>query len=218
MKEDQPRLRVKICGITREEDAIEAIRLGADALGFNLYAGSKRHISLDREAAWIQRLAAFVSRVAVLVNVTLDEARRVAAHPAIDLVQFHGDEDEEYCATFAASGFPFIKAIRLRDSATLESAPRFSTRNVLLDADAGAAFGGTGTSIDLALAAECVKRNPGLIISLAGGLKPDNVADAVRIVAPYAVDVASGVESAPGIKDSSKVAAFIGNATGSIRD
>jgi phosphoribosylanthranilate isomerase len=204
------RVRVKICGLTRREDALEAIRLGADALGFNLYPGSKRHVTLDREAEWIIALPPFVARVAVLVNVSLDEALRVAAHPAIDIVQFHGDEDEAYCAKFAEAGRPFIKALRLRDVESVESAPHFSTPNLLLDADAGAAFGGTGTLIDLDLAAECVRRHPDLRFTLAGGLKPENVADAVRVVKPYAVDVASGVESAPGIKDAEKMRAFIG--------
>jgi phosphoribosylanthranilate isomerase len=204
------RVRVKICGLTRRENALEAIRLGADALGFNLYPGSKRHVTLDREADWIRALPPFVTRVAVLVNVSLDEALRVAAHPAIDLVQFHGDEDEAYCAKFAESGRPFIKALRLRDGGSVDSAPHFSTSNLLLDANAGAAFGGTGTLIDLDLAAECVKQHPNLKFTLAGGLKSENVAEAVRVVKPYAVDVASGVESAPGIKDGEKMRAFIG--------
>ena len=108
------------------------------------------------------------------------------------------------------TGPPFIKALRLRNAASIDSAPRFSTANLLLDADAGGAFGGTGTLIDLGLAAECVRRHPALRFTLAGGLKPENVADAVRVVRPYAVDVASGVESAPGIKDAAKMAAFIG--------
>jgi phosphoribosylanthranilate isomerase len=204
------RVRVKICGLTRRENALEAIMLGADALGFNLYSGSKRHLALDREAEWIGALPPFVTRVAVLVNASFDEALRVAAHPAIDLVQFHGDEDEAYCAKFAETGRPFIKALRLRDATGISSASNFSTANVLLDASAGGAFGGTGTLIDLDLAAECVRRHPGLRFTLAGGLKPENVAGAVRMVKPYAVDVASGVESAPGIKDAAKMRAFIG--------
>ena len=204
------RVRVKICGLTSREDALEAIRLGADALGFNLYPGSKRYVALDREAAWISALPPFVTRVAVLVNASLDEALRIAAHPAIDMVQFHGDEDEIYCAKFAETGRPFMKALRLRDAASVASAPHYSTGNLLLDAHAGGAFGGTGTLINLDLAAECVRCHPDLRFTLAGGLKPDNVADAVRVVRPYAVDVASGVESAPGIKDAGKMAAFIG--------
>ncbi len=189
------RVRVKICGVTNREDALAAVALGADALGFNLFPGSKRFIELDREAAWIRELPPFVTRVAVLVNVPLEEARCVAARPEIDRVQFHGDEDEEYCREFAKFGRPFVKALRLRDTASAETADSFSTPHVLLDAHAGAAFGGTGTLIDLALAAECVRRHPALRMILAGGLKPENVGEAVRTVRPYAVDVASGTEA-----------------------
>ena len=188
------RVRVKICGVTNREDALAAIALGADALGFNLYPGSKRFIEIDREAAWMRALPPFVTRVAVLVNVPLDEARRIAERPEIDTVQFHGDEDAAYCAEFARLGRPFVKALRLRDAASVEMADRFSTPHVLLDAHAGAAFGGTGTLIDLGLAAECVRRHPALRVILAGGLKPENVREAARAVQPYAVDVASGVE------------------------
>ena len=203
------RVRVKICGVTNVADALDAIAAGADALGFNLFSGSKRFIDLDREAGWIQALPPFVTRVAVLVNAPLDEARQVAAHPAVDLVQFHGDEDETFCAEFARFGRPFLKALRLHDEDSITVAARFSTPHLLLDADAGAAFGGTGKLIDLSLAAECVRRHPTLKFVLAGGLRPTNIADAVRAVRPYAVDVASGVECAPGKKDRQEMAAFI---------
>lgn len=205
------RVRVKICGITNRADAEVAIALGADALGFNLFPGSKRCIELDREAAWIAALPPFVTRVAVLVNASADEARRVAEHPAIDCVQFHGDETEAFCAEFARIGRPFIKALRLADAGAIESAPRFSTAHVLLDAHAGAAYGGTGTLIDLALAAECARRHPRLTLILAGGLKPANVAAAVRAVRPYGVDVASGVECEgdPRRKDDARMRAFL---------
>lgn len=190
------RVRVKICGLTNREDAAAAIALGADALGFNLFPGSKRCVALDDAADWMRALPPFVARVAVVVNLPLDDARRLAARPEIDLVQFHGDEDAAYCAEFARLGRPFVKALRLRDAASIALAEAFSTRHVLLDAHAGAAYGGTGTLIDLALAAECVRRHPSLHIILAGGLNPGNVGEAVRAVRPYAVDVASGVEVA----------------------
>jgi phosphoribosylanthranilate isomerase len=205
-------VRAKICGLTNREDALTAIALGADALGFNLYPGSKRFIELDREAAWIQALPPFVARVAVLVNTSLDAALRIAAHPAIDLVQFHGDEDADFCAAFArTSARPFIKALRVRDAASLDCADRFSTPHLLLDAHAASAYGGTGTLIDLDLAAECVRRFPSLHIILAGGLKPENVAHAVQTVSPFAVDVASGVEIAtdPRRKDPARLRAFL---------
>ena len=203
------RVRVKICGITNREDAEAAIALGADALGFNLFPGSKRHIVLDENAAWIAALPPFVAKVAVLVNAPFDEARRVALHPAIDLVQFHGDEDAGYCRQFAALGLPFIKALRVRDAGDIPQAADFSTRNVLIDAHVEGAYGGTGATIALPLAREIVHRHPHLRILLAGGLTPENVAEAARVVRPFAVDVAGGVESAPRKKDPAKIAAFV---------
>lgn len=203
------RVRVKICGVTNEADARAAIALGADALGFNLFAGSPRFIELEREAAWIAALPPYVTRVAVLVNVPVAEARRVATHPAIDLVQLHGDEGEGYCEELAAFGRSFVKALRVRDATSLEHADRFSTPHLLLDAHAESGYGGTGLRFDPTLAAEAVQRFPRLQIILAGGLRPDNIADAVRAVRPYAVDVASGVESAPGRKDRDKMAALM---------
>lgn len=202
------RVRIKICGVTNEEDARAATAFGADALGFNLWTGSKRYIDLDRAFSWIRGLPPLVTRVAVLVNASLQEARDIAAHPAIDLVQFHGDEDESYCAQFAACGRPFIKALRVRDSASLDHLDRYSTPSILLDADAGAAYGGTGRQLDPALAAEAVQRFPEVKVILAGGLKPENVAEAVQIARPYAVDVASGVEKSPGQKDHGKLERF----------
>lgn len=203
------RTRVKICGVTNDGDAREAIALGADALGFNLFPGSPRCVELDREAPWMAALPPYVTRVAVLVNVPLEEAVRVATHPAIHLVQFHGDEDEAYCAAFAKCDRSFMKALRIRDAASAERADRFSTPHILLDAHADNAYGGTGLKLDPGVGAEIVRRFSGLQIVLAGGLKPENVAEAVRVVRPYAVDVASGVERAPGRKDAEKMRAFV---------
>jgi phosphoribosylanthranilate isomerase len=202
-------VRVKICGITNRDDAREAIAAGADALGFNLWPGSKRYIVLDEHAGWIRELPPLASRVAVLVNASLDEARRVASHPAIDMVQFHGDESPEYLASFAEDGRPFIVAARLSTRAqfpTIASAP---TRNVLIDACVPGAFGGTGAQADFQLAGAFVKEYPGHSVLLAGGLIPENVAKAIAQVRPYAVDVASGVEKSPGRKDYSKIRAFL---------
>ncbi len=205
------RVRVKICGVTNAADAVAAIALGADSLGFNLFAGSKRCIDLDREGGWIAALPPFVTRVAVLVNASIEEAQRVGAHPAIQCVQFHGDEDEAYCASYARTGRPFIKALRLRDRSALTEAPRFSTPHVLLDAHAGAAFGGTGTPIDLGLAAALARTHPELQVILAGGLRAETVAAAIDAVQPYAVDVASGVERVddPRRKDPERMRAFL---------
>jgi phosphoribosylanthranilate isomerase len=209
---DPARVRVKICGVTNRDDAEAAIALGADALGFNLFSRSKRCISLREEAEWIRALPPFVTKVAVLVNESLAEARAVAEHPAIDMVQFHGDEDAAYCAEFARLGRPFIKALRLCDAASITEAARFSTPHLLIDAHVAGAFGGTGNAVDLVLAADLARQQPTLTLILAGGLTPGNVGRAVRVVRPFAVDVASGVEVAPGRKGRELMRAFIRSA------
>ena len=205
------RTRVKICGITNREDANMAVELGADALGFNAWSGSKRFIDLEKEAAWIRDLPPFVTKVAVMVNPTVAEAEAVFALPFIDLVQFHGGEDEAFCSHFAKDGLPFIKAVALRDASSLENTGRFCTRNILLDAWVAGSFGGTGRLIDLEMAGDFVAKNPHLRVTLSGGLNPCNLMNAIHKVRPYAVDVASGVEleQDPRRKDKSLVAGFL---------
>lgn len=202
-------VRVKICGVTNRADAENAIECGADALGFNLYAGSKRHIDFRAAAEWIRELSPFVTRVAVMVNPTLAEAEEVFAELGIDAVQFHGHESEEFCRHFAARGLPFIKALAARDAASLAEPRRFHTRRILLDAYVADAFGGTGKLIDLALAESFARQNPDVELTLSGGLTSENVAAAVQRVRPYAVDVASGVESEPRRKDVALMKRFI---------
>lgn len=207
--ESRGRTRVKICGVTNEQDARAAIALGADALGFNLFPGSKRCIDLEKEASWISRLPPLIARVAVVVNLPLDAACQIARHPAIDCIQLHGDEDEAYCAAIAQCRRPFIKALRLGETREMERAEHFSTSHILLDAHVPGAFGGTGSPIDIHLASAFASRFPRMCLILAGGLSPENVANAVRAVRPFAVDVASGVESEPRRKDAGRMADFI---------
>ena len=209
LEEMKTRYRVKICGITNREDAWAAIESGADALGFNAWTGSKRFIDLRKEAEWIRQLPPFVTKVAVMVNPTVADAEAVAGMPFIDMIQFHGSEDEAVCVHFSKTGIPFIKAVAIKDAASIENMTRFGTRDLLIDAYSAGAFGGTGRLIDLDLAAEFVARYPQYRVILSGGLNPDNVAEALRKVRPYAVDVASGVEREPGKKDHSLLAAFI---------
>lgn len=201
-------VRVKICGITNRDDALAAIAAGADALGFNFFPGSRRYIAPEENLGWIGGLPPFVTRVAVVVDAPLGEAHRLATHPAIDAVQLHGDEDLGYCAELARLGSPFIKALRLSGRAIFADAEAFSTRHVLLDAFVPGEFGGTGTVADLGLAAEFVREKRGLNVILAGGLTPENVASAVALVRPFAVDVAGGVELEPRRKDIAKIQAF----------
>ena len=203
------RTKVKICGITTRQDAEMAIDLGADALGFNAWPGSKRFIDLKKEAVWLRDLPPFVTKVAVMVNPTLDEAKAVFELPFIDLVQFHGNEAPLFCSYFFNAGLPFIKAITLRDAASLDAIDRYSTRNILLDAYVPNAFGGTGQLIDLDLARAFVAKYPNLRVMLSGGLNPENVQNAIHQVHPYAVDVASGVERNPRKKERTLVDALI---------
>jgi len=199
---------VKICGITNREDAMEAIRLGADALGFNLWSGSKRYVPFEENAQWIAALPEGVERVAVLVNAPIEEALKAAHHPAFHAVQFHGNEDSAYLTEFAKSGRPFIVAIRLGAHGT-DSSNRTLANRLLVDAAVPGDFGGTGVMPDLDLAARFVESMCGRTVILAGGLTPENVQMAIRHVRPFGVDVASGVEESPRSKDWGKLGRFI---------
>lgn len=206
------RIAVKICGITNRDDALAAVDAGADLLGFNTWPGSKRFLDIEKNAGWIASLPRPVVRVALLVNATPAETERIAAFPFVDALQFHGDEDADFCRRAAAIGKPIIKALRARDRGILAQAGSFSTPHILLDAHVPGEFGGTGAQVDLALAAEFKRMHPALTLWLAGGLTPENVAAAVRAVWPAVVDVSSGVEFEPGRKDTAKLRAFAGAA------
>lgn len=203
-------MKVKICGITNAEDAAMAIAAGADALGFVLYRKSPRYI----EPAVIRRIAdglpPFVVTVGVFVNEEAVVVRNIVDTCGLMLAQLHGDETADYCQTL---GRPVIKALRLKDRATFLALAEFhgraNVRGFVVDAYSDLAYGGTGQTVDWALAAEAARSAP---ILLAGGLTAANVADAVRMVRPYGVDVSSGVESRPGKKDPDKVKAFIDGA------
>lgn len=199
-------VRVKICGITSVEDALDAVDAGADAIGLNFWTGSKRRVSDEVAAEIAARIPARVLRVGVFVNQPREAiARRIAAL-GLGAVQLHGDEPPECCVGFDA---PVIKAFRCRAGETIaQAASAYAVDYVLLDADAGASYGGTGRTFPWELASGVA---PGRLF-LAGGLRPDNVAEAVRRVRPYAVDVAGGVERAPGQKDRAKVREFVKNA------
>jgi phosphoribosylanthranilate isomerase len=196
-------VRVKICGITRAEDAVHAAACGADALGFVFYTASPRSVAPALAAAICAELPPFVTRVGLFVNEAPERIRAIAAECGLDAIQLHGDEGPADC-DFAPRRS--IKALRVRDAASLAGHAGFKTSALLLDAWVADAYGGTGQSFNWELAAEVARQRP---VILAGGLTPDNVAAAVRQVNPYGVDVSSGVERAPGQKDPAKVAAFI---------
>ena len=198
-------VRVKICGVTRLEDALRAARLGADALGFNLWPGSRRYVAPAAARAIVDRLPPFVTAVGVFVNQPPTEVLAAAAESGVAVVQLHGDEPPEDCNGYP---IPAIKAVRVAGPESLAALERYRVRAFLLDAPSPG-FGGSGLTFDWALAGELARR---ATVVLAGGLTPDNVAEAVRAVRPWAVDVASGVESAPGVKDPDLLARFIARA------
>jgi phosphoribosylanthranilate isomerase len=198
------RTRVKICGFTRPEDAVTAVRLGADAVGLVFYPPSPRHVSLEAALAVTAALPPFVTVVGLFVDEDIATVREVLARVRIDLIQFHGDEESAYCAGF---GKPYIKALRMRPDLDIAAAmaAHENASGFLLDAWDPDAKGGTGHRFDWA---RIPKEMAGSLI-LAGGLEPGNVGDALRAARPYAVDVSSGVEMGKGIKDAGKMAAFL---------
>jgi phosphoribosylanthranilate isomerase len=202
-----PMPRVKICGITRHEDAELAASLGAWAIGFILWPQSKRAADPAVAAGIVRALRRQVEPVGVFVNPTLDEVVHASEAIGFTHVQLHGDEGPAFCTAVAErTGARVIKALRIDSGADIRDAARYHTDFHLLDAAAGAAYGGTGRTWDWSLIAQ---RHSSIPLVLSGGLTPDNVAEAVAAVRPWAVDVASGVESAPGIKDPAKLEAFV---------
>jgi phosphoribosylanthranilate isomerase len=202
----------KICGITTPEDALGCIEAGAAALGFNFYPPSPRSIPAKDDLAWIKKLKSDyrdVAFVAVVVNPEEVLLEKLSSAGCFDAIQFHGDESPEFCAKEGKRFLRWIKALRVRTDSDLLAALCFETPYLLLDAAVSGAYGGSGHIIDWKLASGFVASNPGKLVILAGGLNPANVAEALQMVHPHAVDTASGVESEPGRKDRAKVSAFV---------
>jgi len=197
-------VRVKICGITNIPDALASTDAGADALGFIFAPSSPRFLKVDAAAAIIRELPPFIARVGVFVDPTAQFVHETVAKCGLSAVQLHGNETPEFCA--ALPGLT-IKAFRISRREDLYQIRSYSTRAWLLDSHVAGQMGGTGKRFDWELALEV--KEWGSPIILAGGLTPENVAEAVTRVQPYAVDVSSGVESSPGKKDITKVRAFI---------
>src|SRR5271169_450375 len=195
---------VKICGITSQADGLAAAEVGADALGLNFYEGSPRHVMLKAAVEIARALPPFMIKVGVFVNAEEDFVLRAIGECGLNIAQFHGDESPEFCKLFPVMT---IKAFRIRNAESLKALPDYPTDAWLLDAYEKDKLGGTGAKFNWELAVEAKKM--GRPIFLAGGLTPENVAEAVRRVQPYAVDVSSGVEAAPGKKDHQKVRDFI---------
>ncbi len=196
--------RVKICGITNLADAQVAVEAGADALGFIFYEKSPRYVTIQQAAEISKQLPSFLMRVGVFVNAPEEIILRAISEVGLTMLQFHGHETPEYCAQF---GLMNMKAFPMRDAKSLEKISNYQTDAYLLDAYLETVLGGTGKTFNWDLAVEAQKF--GKPIFLSGGLTPENVADAIKKVQPFGVDVSSGVEMSPGKKDAAKVRAFI---------
>ncbi len=196
--------RIKICGITRLEDALDAVHSGAHALGLVFYDKSPRHISLQQAAQLADAIPPFVTLVGLFVNATAAAVREAMQAVPLDVLQFHGEEEPEYCTQF---GLPFLKAIRVKKGVDLvQYAARYAgAQGLLLDAYVEGTPGGTGESFDWSL----IPADLSLPVVLSGGLNASNVTQAILQVRPYAVDISSGVEERKGIKSAAKIAAFI---------
>ena len=199
-------VRVKICGVTSAEDARAAVAAGADMIGLNFYPRSKRYISLERAREIVAALPVSVWKVGVFVNASRDEIERVQKALPLDAIQLHGDEPPEMTQGFAV---PVIRTLKLYAAGDAGRAlAHVRAEYYLCEGDAGAAYGGAGATFDWEWAREVPRER----LVVAGGLTPENVAAAVRALRPFAVDVASGVESAPGIKDPARMAALVAHA------
>jgi phosphoribosylanthranilate isomerase len=198
------RTRVKICGITRIEDALSAVELGADAIGLVFYEASPRNVSIEQAKTIVDSLPPFVSKVGLFVNESPSHIEKILARVNLDILQFHGDESPEACERI---NIPYYKAIRVKDDTNLIQYAQLyqSAKALLVDTYTESAVGGTGMVFDWKL----IPANISKPLILAGGLTPVNVGLAIEQVHPYAVDVSGGVELSKGIKDAKKMAAFM---------
>lgn len=197
-------VRVKICGITRVEDALSCARLGADAIGLVFYAPSTRNVTVEQARAILAALPPFITTVGLFVDAQAAEVQAVLDQLPLEVLQFHGNEPVQYCRSF---GRPYLKALRVKPGVDLvQYASAYSgARALLLDAHIEGVAGGSGQTFDWSL----IPPRLSLPVVLSGGLSPDNVAEGIRRIQPAAVDVSSGVEAAKGIKDAEKIAAFM---------
>lgn len=198
------RTRVKICGITSVEDALSAVKFGADAIGLVFYAPSPRAVTMEAAKEISAAVPAFVTVVGLFVNAEKAEIEKIVSEVGIDLIQFHGDESSAFCGQFNR---PYIKAVRVKpDTNLVQYADDFSdAKALLLDAYTEGVPGGTGKSFDWGLIPQHLVKP----VILAGGLSAENVAQAIERVKPYAVDVSGGVERAKGLKDVKKIQEFM---------
>lgn len=205
---DPDTVSLKICGVTARDDANQLIEMGVDALGVNFWPKSKRYLAPE-DATWLLEMAGKILRVGVFVNESPELPLRLVREGYLDAVQLHGDETPEDAAPFRDAGVPFIKAIGVKTRADLARSTEYGAAAILLDAHAPGIYGGTGEVFDWEVASEFRREHLDLPVILAGGIVPENAGLAAMSVQPTALDIASGAEISPGIKDFQKVAAFL---------
>lgn len=205
---DPTTVSLKICGVTTRADANPLVALGVDALGVNFWPKSKRYLAPE-DADWLLEIAGKILRVGVFVNEPPELPLRLVRDGWLDVVQLHGDETPGDAAIFREAGIPFIKAIGVKTRADLNRATEYGAAAILLDAHAPGIYGGTGEVFDWEVASMFRREHPGLPVILAGGIVPENAGLAAMSVQPAALDIASGAEISPGIKDFEKVSAFL---------
>jgi len=198
-------VKVKICGITNYEDATAALDMGADILGFNFYPKSPRFIARSKATKIITRLPAFIDIAGVFVNGQFNKIRETIDQCQLDWIQLHGDEDPRFCQRFVSVNVKTMKALRVKNQQDIKKADLFFTDAILLDAFHPEKYGGTGLKFDWNIIGHIGKR-----VFLAGGINPDNVADAIKL-GVYGIDVCSGIESSPGKKDHKKMRELFDN-------
>jgi phosphoribosylanthranilate isomerase len=201
----KPQIKVKICGMTQLKDAVFAVEQGADAVGFIFYKKSPRAVTMKTVREIISKLPPLVDTVGVFVNESVDRVNKIADYCGLDLVQLHGEETPAFCRKIHRR---VIKAFRIKDLQSIKQLEKYPVSGILLDTFSDNLHGGTGKTFDWTLALPAKKTGP---VILAGGLTPRNIRQAVSQVRPYGVDVCSGVEKSPGIKDPEKVRAFLKN-------
>ncbi len=205
---DPATVSLKICGVTTHADAELLARMGVDALGVNFWPQSKRYLAPE-DAGWLRGLAGEILRVGVFVNESPELPLRLVREGLLDVVQLHGDETPEEAAAYRDADVPFIKAIGVKTRDDLARATDYGAVAILLDAHAPGIYGGTGETFDWEMASEFRRDHPELPVILAGGIVPENAALAAMSVVPAALDIASGAEISPGVKDFAKVTAFL---------
>jgi phosphoribosylanthranilate isomerase len=198
-------VKVKICGLTNYDDAVAAMDMGADLLGFNFYQGSPRYVTPEKAESIINKLPGFIDTAGVFVNASVEQIHETNAVCNLDWVQLHGDEDTEFCRSLLSHNVKTMKAIRVKNQMDIERAESFFTDAILLDAFDPNKYGGTGLTFDWNVIGHISKR-----VFLAGGINPDNAAAAVKL-GVYGIDVCSGIEAEPGKKDHRKMKKLFDN-------